>query len=786
MKARSDKNSFEDQTSEVTMFGKTLSNKPSKKHKKSKKKSKKIFTVNFNKQKFLFYFCRIFPALVLAALFLFPMCIESAGLFDEEFVPSLLMPFKLPFIQYEGIQDTILHYIYFSIYIIPFTSLFLLVSLFIKDNINKILFVLTYVSFSIYIFCACTLFIIFATSIRWFLVLPVSVYAALGVSIICHPLLSLYGLSLLRRINPEYVEYKKMKSETKEKTKGSIKVKLIFTILISISIILSAFTYLILNSYKQMFTEAVSDLGRAKAEQTASVYESGKGMNANIQPFFEQQKEANAYAELPFERIDIITCAQLRTASERVDLLNFSDSVVLPDFDEFSYTTAIGHVSEIPENEKKILSGAANEYLKRYRTGEYKKSPVYDKTGGTCKYIYPVTFTRKDSVLLVGFSVVTYKEEVLMKSYFHTKVFVFTMAVLFLYISLFVSLLIADFITNPLLFLRANVKKTSDSLSEILAGNAKIAENKLVYTDSIHTRDETKELSKEIKNMVSLISRLIPYISFETLKNAEKDTTKKSSSTRELCFLFTDIRGFTSLCEGHQPKEVVDILNHYLDIETEIILNNGGDIDKFVGDEMMAFFSGPKKEFNACKAAMEIRAAMYEQHQLALENDGEYINMGIGINTGKVIFGSVGSRSRMDFTSIGDTVNLAARLESANKAYGSKSIITEAVFEKLKDTFVCRELDFITVKGKTEPVRIYEILQSKDQASEKLYDIKELFEKGLAAYRKQQWEKAEEFFRLCNEKYTDMPSVVFINRIEHFKTNPPPKKWDGVFVMSVK
>ena len=100
----------------------------------------------------------------------------------------------------------------------------------------------------------------------------------------------------------------------------------------------------------------------------------------------------------------------------------------------------------------------------------------------------------------------------------------------------------------------------------------------------------------------------------------------------------------------------------------------------------------------------------------------------------------------MDYTSIGDTVNLAARLEGANKAYGSKSIITEAVFEKLKNAFVCRELDFITVKGKTEPVRIFEILQTKE----------------------------------------DMPSVVFIDRIAHFKKDPPPRNWDGVFVMKVK
>ena len=118
--------------------------------------------------------------------------------------------------------------------------------------------------------------------------------------------------------------------------------------------------------------------------------------------------------------------------------------------------------------------------------------------------------------------------------------------------------------------------------------------------------------------------------------------------------------------------------------------------------------------------------------------------------------------------------------------YGSKAIITEAVFDKLKDTFVCRELDFITVKGKTEPVRIYEILQLKTKSSAKLLEIKTLFERGLYFYRKKQWEKSSEYFMACYKKYNDMPSKIFIDRIRHFKISPPPAKWDGVFEMRVK
>ena len=200
----------------------------------------------------------------------------------------------------------------------------------------------------------------------------------------------------------------------------------------------------------------------------------------------------------------------------------------------------------------------------------------------------------------------------------------------------------------------------------------------------------------------------------------------------------------------------------------------------------MAFFAGARKEYNACKAAMEIRKAMRKAQELSLQDGSDYVSMGIGISTGRVIFGSVGSSKRKDFTSIGDTVNIAARLESANKAYGSKAIITEAVFEKLQGSFICRELDLLTVKGKSEPIRIYEILQQKEGAETKIFEIRDFFQKGLNYYRRQNWDKAEAAFKECVERYNDMPSVIFLDRIRHFRKNPPPEKWDGVFELKVK
>jgi class 3 adenylate cyclase len=329
-----------------------------------------------------------------------------------------------------------------------------------------------------------------------------------------------------------------------------------------------------------------------------------------------------------------------------------------------------------------------------------------------------------------------------------------------------------------------NVRKISDVLSTMISGQSRVSSSSLVYKDCVTSRDEIKSLSSEINDMVTVIRGIVPYISASTLKQAEKGMT--STTRKELTFLFTDIRGFTTLCEGMQPEEVVGILNSYLDLETEIILNNHGDVDKFVGDEMMAFFEGPLKELNACRAAMQIRHAMMEEKERREKDGLPIVSIGIGINSGDVVFGSVGARDRMDFTSIGDTVNLAARLEGANKAYGSKSIITETVYNKIKGKFLCRELDFIAVKGKNEPVRIYELLQEVPRAQPKLVEIKNLFEKGLESYRVRNWAKARVAFQKNVDLYDDAPSKIYLERIEHFSSNPPPRGWDGVFRMMVK
>jgi class 3 adenylate cyclase len=379
----------------------------------------------------------------------------------------------------------------------------------------------------------------------------------------------------------------------------------------------------------------------------------------------------------------------------------------------------------------------------------------------------------------IGYIMVDYARDVIYEPYFRTQVKVFVIAALFMYLSIFLIYLFGRAIVFPILFLRMSVNGIATTLNSMIKGKLRISSDLLQYKDRVNTRDEIKLLSNEVGNMATVIRGVIPYISASTFKASERETP--TTERRNLTFLFTDIRGFTTISESMTPDKVVEMLNHYLELQSSVIQECGGEVDKFVGDEIMAMFEGPKKELNACKASLEIRKTMAQEKELAELAKKNIISIGIGINSGPVVFGSVGAKDRMDFTSIGDTVNLAARLEGTNKEYGTKTLITESVYDKVKDVYLCREIDLLTVKGKTQPVRIYELLQETKTAAEKLTAIQKLFEASLALYRKQKWDAAEKGFAALVKDYKDEASEMFLERVAAFKKEPPPKDWDGVF-----
>lgn len=758
------------------------------------------------------YKMQIVSLVIFVALIFLPFGMDKMDLVNHTRTPQLLYPFTVLF---SGLvqQNFLFFYVScFSFFLLPVAFLIIFISIFNKRITQNIVIISAFVAVTCYLAAAISGMTVFANTIRWFQSLSILVYMAFFLALTFHIFLISYGITLIKARNETYSAYKQLILES-EKTEESdkqpenkkkfnikrqvqeligrikspqkkthLKSKIAGVILIAIIIIISVFIYTDLKNYKLLLTQNVNTTGKNQAEQVAAIYGFSDGLHAKISAFLEGIKKTNASSPFPHRRVDIITT----DSKEPVFLDKIDNTTVLPDFNVFSYTTEQGAVRNIPAEEKRITAEEAALYIKHFQNINTRSQPIYKADKRMCLYIHPITFSRKDGQRLVGFSVVTYMKEILDRPYFQAKVFIFALAAIFLYAAIIITLFLADFIAEPIIQLCVNIRKTTNILNEIFSGNAKIDAHKLVFDDNLKTRDEIKTLSKEIKNIITLVRGMLPYISFHTLRNAEKDVGSKSIS-RNLCFLFTDIRGFTKLCEKLPAREVILMLNRYLNIETKIIFDNGGDVDKYVGDEMMAFFAGPKKEINACKAAMEIREALYREQLAALKVGRETISLGIGINTGYVIFGPVGSETRKDFTSIGDTVNLAARLEGANKQYGSKTIISEAVYNNLGNAFICRELDYITVKGKTEVVRIFEVLQeAKKNTGDKIYDLKKLFETGLDYYRQRKWKTAEKYFLECVEKYNDKPAKVFLERIEHYRSSPPPADWKGVFVMRVK
>ncbi|MDO8813172.1 MAG: GAF domain-containing protein [Gallionella sp.] len=260
----------------------------------------------------------------------------------------------------------------------------------------------------------------------------------------------------------------------------------------------------------------------------------------------------------------------------------------------------------------------------------------------------------------------------------------------------------------------------------------------------------------------------------------------------EATVLFSDIRGFTTLTEQLGAQGTVSLLNEYFTLMVDCIQHEEGMLDKFIGDAIMAAFGIPVRHEDDADRAVRASIAMMEtlnKWNQQRQSEGKLpVNIGIGLNTDNVVSGNIGSNKRMDFTIIGDGVNLAARLESACKQYGAKILISEFTMNKLQGTYRHREIDLVVVKGKTQPVAIYEILAFHTRESfPGMGEVLGLFKDGLGAYRARKWDAAIRVFGECLAiNPNDKPSQIYIERAEHLKASPPPDDWAGVWVMESK
>jgi adenylate cyclase len=261
---------------------------------------------------------------------------------------------------------------------------------------------------------------------------------------------------------------------------------------------------------------------------------------------------------------------------------------------------------------------------------------------------------------------------------------------------------------------------------------------------------------------------------------------------QDVTVFFSDIVGFTAIAEELTAMATVNLLNHYIAAVTESIRANNGIIDKFIGDAVMAFWCAPFSPGDSHAAAAS-RSALAQQKAisrlnqdlpniLGLRRAAPAIAVRMGIATGEVVLGTIGSKVSKAFTVIGDTVNLASRLERVNKVFGTRIIVAESTLKFARSEVESRELDLLTVAGKTEPVRVYELLCPAGQLAPDDAELLQEFAKGLAAYRERDWDAADRQFRRCLEiNAKDAPSALYLERITMLRAEPPPGDWDGVW-----
>jgi adenylate cyclase len=303
---------------------------------------------------------------------------------------------------------------------------------------------------------------------------------------------------------------------------------------------------------------------------------------------------------------------------------------------------------------------------------------------------------------------------------------------------------------------------------------------------------EVKNLSeafKSLKNALQSFQKYVPKILVNQLVEANEDI-RVGGVRKELAILFSDIENFTSIAETMNPNQLMIYMCEYYEEMTKIIAEQGGTIDKYIGDSMMAFWGAPLPElFPSQKAA---RSALQCQHRLQLLN-ARWVAQGrqplitrIGLHLGDAVVGNLGSSERLNYTALGDTINIASRLEKLNKIYGTKIIVSEKIYHLLKDQFIMRMIDCVMVRGKMNSTHIYELLG--ESLKEVSYDVKkyrEYFEEGFLAYKLQHWDASIKHFSECLKIYpNDTIAPLFIKRCQDFRINPPPRGWDGIWKLT--
>ena len=285
---------------------------------------------------------------------------------------------------------------------------------------------------------------------------------------------------------------------------------------------------------------------------------------------------------------------------------------------------------------------------------------------------------------------------------------------------------------------------------------------------------------------------LSPVVINELIKNPDK--IELGGERRNCTAIFTDIESFSSFSEKfmEDPKGLVILLNEYLSAMSDIILNNGGTIDKYEGDAIIGFFGAPldmkDHPIRACTSALQMKKIEDDLNKKFMEKNliDKPLKTRIGLNTGDMFVGNMGTEKRLDYTMMGHSVNLAARLEGVNKQYETYILVSEYTHNEIKDDIICRKLDRVRVVNIKTPIRLYEPICVEDDLTPEILKFLEFFHDGLNAFERKDWKAAIDYFTQSKEIRGDKTSEIFIQRCNKFLVEPPPENWEGVYNLTVK
>ncbi len=341
----------------------------------------------------------------------------------------------------------------------------------------------------------------------------------------------------------------------------------------------------------------------------------------------------------------------------------------------------------------------------------------------------------------------------------------------------------------------------SIAISRVIAGpmNALSEEMDKIKTfsqsDSSAISSAIDEISGMVSSFVSMKKGLTNFQKYVPSKLVNELIESNQLATvggqkKELTVFFSDVENFTNISESMEPEELVTQMNDYFSAISNTILENEGTLDKYIGDSVMAFWGAPVENPNhaaaACRSALICQELIFNLcHKWSREGKPVFKTR-IGIHTDNVVVGNVGYEKRINYTVLGDGVNLASRLEGINKFYGTQIVISQNTFRQVHEKFHTRMLDRITVKGKSQPVHIFELLAERGKLNKKELSSYKLYEDGLNCYFAQNWDDAIDFFQQVLAEKDDSPSKIMIARCLAFKESPPPSMWNGVHEFTKK